>query len=70
MKIDRQSLKDAFEILFRQNLQPTKILMNEHDYNEITGKQCDRCFGYYRMEFESHPIDACDLEITRRIMES
>ena len=70
MKIDPQTIKHAFDILSKQNLKSTTVFMNETDYNELTGKQCDRCQGFYRAELDSHPLDACDIEITRRIMES
>ncbi len=47
--------------------------MNAQDFKEIAGKPCKRCGGSYydpQDELESHPVDACDLEIARRIMES
>jgi hypothetical protein len=44
--------------------------MNESDYEEIFGRSCARCKGWYSSKLESHPLDECDFEIARNIMES
>lgn len=70
---DEDALLEAFELIEKQDLVPTKIFMNEHDYKEIAGKPCERCGGRYydpQNELACHPSDDCDLEIARRIMES
>jgi hypothetical protein len=68
--LTKAALEEAFRIIESQPLAPTRIYMNKRDYDEITGKKCERCSGYYPNDLPSHPIDACDLEIARQIMES
>ncbi len=68
--IKRSDLLAAFAEIEKQSLRPTRLLMNERDYNDIAGQQCTRCRGYFSRELAEHPLEACDLEIARQIMES
>ena len=68
--ITKSVLEDAFKVLESHNLSPTRVWMNKRDFDEIAGKHCERCCGRYNHDLESHPIDDCDMEIARRIMES
>ncbi len=68
--LTKEMLEEAFRLIEGQSLQPGRIYMNKRDFDEIAGQKCDRCKGYYSKDLASHPIDACDLEIARQIMES
>jgi len=67
--LTKQALETLFKTLERQKLQPSKLIMDESTFHELTGKHCERCNGYYNKDLPVHPMDACDLEIARRIME-
>ncbi len=68
--LKKSDLLAAFNAIEKQSLKPSRIYMNERDYNDIAGQKCDRCSGYFSRDLPSHPHDACDLEIARQIMES
>jgi hypothetical protein len=68
--LTKKALQEAFDIINKQDLKPSRIYMNQRDYMQIAGQKCKRCGGYFPKDWPSHPIDECDLEIVYRIMES
>jgi hypothetical protein len=69
--ITKEALEEAFKILDAQPLQPSRIYMNVHDYEDISGnRHCKECNGFFPKELDTHPPDDCNLEKVRQIMES
>ena len=69
--LTKSAFEEAFKILDSQPLTPSRIYMNRYDYEDVSGnKHCEECNGFFSKELGTHPVDDCNLEKVRQIMDS